>query len=206
MANIEHKDMPDTHRHEPKGASTASVGQVYKSDGLGSGSWGGSLHDVSEIGIERLIDGKSVAVAQQPTATDTPIQIEFGPAINTASDPVSLSSAGVLTFNETGTYRVKVSVAVGRTGGAGVSDIYVRALVNGVGAGQSIRFKLSSSDVYIPYSDEAWLNLPAGTTIKYELLRDSTGNNSGGIFSGNPTLAGWADNPCAAIRVERWSQ
>ena len=36
---IEHKEIPDGKRHEPKGASTASAGTVYVSDGAGSGSW-----------------------------------------------------------------------------------------------------------------------------------------------------------------------
>lgn len=37
--SIEHKDIPDSERHEPKGASTALSGTVYVSDGAGSGSW-----------------------------------------------------------------------------------------------------------------------------------------------------------------------
>lgn len=36
---IEHKDIPDGQRHEPKGASTAPAGSTYVADGLGSGSW-----------------------------------------------------------------------------------------------------------------------------------------------------------------------
>lgn len=39
MANIEHKDITDANRHEPKGASTAAVNSVYSSDGAGSGTW-----------------------------------------------------------------------------------------------------------------------------------------------------------------------
>src|SRR5512139_3323811 len=39
MANIEHKDITDANRHEPKGASTAPVNSVYSSDGVGSGTW-----------------------------------------------------------------------------------------------------------------------------------------------------------------------
>ena len=39
MADIEHKNIPDAGRHEPKGASTAAAGSVYVSDGAGSGSW-----------------------------------------------------------------------------------------------------------------------------------------------------------------------
>lgn len=36
---IEHVDIADGERHEPKGASTATVDQVYASDGAGSGTW-----------------------------------------------------------------------------------------------------------------------------------------------------------------------
>lgn len=39
MANIQHRDIPDAQRHEPKGASTAAAGTAYVSDGAGSGSW-----------------------------------------------------------------------------------------------------------------------------------------------------------------------
>lgn len=36
---IEHVNIPDGERHEPKGASTATVDQVYAADGAGSGAW-----------------------------------------------------------------------------------------------------------------------------------------------------------------------
>lgn len=36
---IEHVNIVDGERHEPKGASTATVDQVYASDGAGSGEW-----------------------------------------------------------------------------------------------------------------------------------------------------------------------
>ena len=36
---IEHKDLPDSLLHEPKGASTAAVGTVYVADGARSGSF-----------------------------------------------------------------------------------------------------------------------------------------------------------------------
>lgn len=39
MANIEHKNIVDAERHEPKGASTAASNTVYSSDGAGSGTW-----------------------------------------------------------------------------------------------------------------------------------------------------------------------
>ncbi len=36
---IEHVNIADGERHEPKGASTATIDQVYASDGAASGSW-----------------------------------------------------------------------------------------------------------------------------------------------------------------------
>ena len=205
MANIEHKDIPEAGLHEPKGVSTATTGQVYISDGLGSGAWANSIVNPSNLQVERLLDAVSLAASQEPSATDSPIKIEFGAAQYTASDPVMIDAAGKLTINEAGTYRIKISLAYGRTGGAGVSELYFRALIDGTQAGQSVHAKIGNSDVYIPYSDEAWLTLPAGLEIEYEMLRDSSGNNSGGVFAGNPNLAGWNDNPSAALRVERWT-
>lgn len=39
MADIQHENITDPNLHEPKGASTASDGSVYISDGAGSGDW-----------------------------------------------------------------------------------------------------------------------------------------------------------------------
>lgn len=39
MATINHASIPDGQRHEPKGISTATVGQVYVANGSGSGTW-----------------------------------------------------------------------------------------------------------------------------------------------------------------------
>lgn len=39
MPDLQHASIPDVYRHEPKGISTATAGQVYVSDGAGGGSW-----------------------------------------------------------------------------------------------------------------------------------------------------------------------
>jgi hypothetical protein len=49
---IQHVDITDPNIHEPKGASTASIGTVYVADGAGSGSWekiGVSEIDTTEV-------------------------------------------------------------------------------------------------------------------------------------------------------------
>jgi hypothetical protein len=40
MADVSHASLTGAQLHEPKGAATASLGQVYIADGAGSGSWG----------------------------------------------------------------------------------------------------------------------------------------------------------------------
>ena len=39
MANINHSTLSDPYLHEPKGVSSALAGQIYVSNGSGSGSW-----------------------------------------------------------------------------------------------------------------------------------------------------------------------
>lgn len=163
----------------------------------------------SAFTIERLIDGSSVATSQQPIGTgqSNQIQVEFGPAENTLTDPVSLLANGTLKINQTGTYRIKISLTYGRNGGSGESELRFRALVNGTQAGQSLGVKIDNARVALPFTDEAWLTLPAGADITYQLMRDSDGNNSGGVFKpliNAGTAASWNQCSCASIRVERW--
>lgn len=226
---IEHKDIPDANLHEPKGVSAATSGKVYVADGAGSGDWEfakisgeegaseGQLPYADGSGsvvwtrdtIERLVDGKSVAVSQNPTGTGeaNQVQIEFGPALNTGTDPVQLLVDGTLRFNEAGLYRVKITLAYGRTGGTGVAELRFRALLNGTQAGQSVGAKIDSSDIDNVFTDEAWLEIPASTDITYEIMRDASGNNSGGLLQTSidaATAPSWNAATCAAIRVERF--
>ena len=163
----------------------------------------------SDMTIQRLVDGVSLAAAQQPTGTGeaNEIQMEFGVAQNTALDPVQLLTDGSLIINQTGTYRVKVSVIFGRLGNGGVAKLRFGAFINGVQAGLSVGGDVPNQNSENPYADEAWLTLPAGLTIRYMLIRDSSGANDGGIFQPTITAAtapSWNPTACAAIRVERW--
>ena len=200
----EHKNITDPNIHEPKGVSVATVGTTYIADGAGSGAWSAIPLDLSGMVIERLVDGFSTATSQEPVGLDTALQIEFG--AGETSVPVTLDATGKVTINITGTYRVKIGFAVGRVGSAGVASLYVRSLIDGVQAGQSVHWTISSAESYIPFTDEAWLTLTAGTEITYEIIKDSgnSGVDAGGLFQSNPVTTGWADNPSASIRVERF--
>lgn len=229
---IQHKNIPDNQLHEPKGIATASEGTIYTSDGAGSGSWalpkvvgqdlavenavlvadgeGGTewlpeADHFANLNVERLIEGASLASSQEPSGTDTALQLEFGPAIGTAEDPVQLLVDGTVKFNTAGSYLVKIQAIYGRSGGAGVSYLYYRPLMNGAQAGPSAFAMIDNANVRIPYANSTWLTVEAGALLTFEILRDSAGNDSGGVFEGDPVPSGWLNAPSAEVIVERFT-
>ena len=55
------------------------------------------------LGVTQVITGSEFS-NQTPSGLDTPLQVEFGIEQGTGSDPVQLSSAGAITFNQAGLY------------------------------------------------------------------------------------------------------
>lgn len=203
--SIEHKDIVDGERHEPKGAGTAVLDTVLKSDGDGTTSWVSvdTLIPEGATTMERVLEAFNPSTSAEPSGVDIPLQIPLGNAQFTPSDPVMLANDGTVTFNEAGLYHVRVSTQYGRTGGAGEARLHARSLANGVQIGDTLSATLDAASTLIPLSVQSWVTVPAGTTFTYEVIRDSSGNNSGGLFAGPVSAAGWTDSPCASIRVER---
>ena len=67
MADIEHSAIPDAGRHEPKGASTAAVDTVHKSDGAGGTLW--EKVDYSELTGAPAVPVAMGAYLYEDTAT-----------------------------------------------------------------------------------------------------------------------------------------
>lgn len=149
----------------------------------------------------------STAASQTPTALNTPIQIEFGSAQKTGSDPVMLASNGLLTVNQTGTYALRIKLQNGRVGAAGVSYLFSRIMKGLTQVGVSQCVKLSSTDSLIPTDSRVVVDLLAGDTVYIQMVRDSAGgagNNSGGVYAQSSDPAnGWALSPSALLVVSR---
>ena len=162
----------------------------------------------SDIAIERIIDGQSTAASQLPAGLgpSNAIQIEFGPAQNGPSDPVELSALGAVTFNQDGLYRIKVSLQIARTSSSGTAVILIRVLGDGVQLGRSVIASLPNANVIRPYQDETWINIASGTVLTFECMRDSAGNDDGGLLGQDVTVepGSWNQDVCAEVRVERW--
>ena len=203
---MEHKDIPDAQLHQIKGAVSASSGQVPIATGSGTAAFG--FLDWSQVankptasGYESKLSSFS-SVNQNPSAVNTPLQITFGSAQSTAD--VSISSAGVITFNTSGNYLIDIFLRFGRSTSTGNAILLNRILKNGAQILNSNGVILSAATQTIPFSAAIPLTMAAGDTMTMEVARDSAGTNDGGLFAVSPTIAGWNIVPSATVVVNKF--
>ena len=141
-------------------------------------------------------------VTQAPSALDTPLQVTFGAAQGTSGDAVMISSGGLITFNETGLYLINGYGSVERQGSSGGTAILLfRFLVNGTQAGSVKAFHLDTPNVSTPYEITFPINITtAGTTASFQIMRDSSGVNFGGLYP-HTNLGGWSNVPSAEVNI-----
>lgn len=140
---------------------------------------------------------------QAPTAVDTPLQLTFGAAQLSATDPVMLNSAGQVTFNTAGAYAVRVKLLQGRTGASGTSILLSRILINGAQYGSPASVKLSTGDATIPTDSRVVVQATAGQTFTVQIMRDSAGSNYGGVYPQVAAVAAWGTSPSALLVISR---
>lgn len=142
-------------------------------------------------------------VSQAPTATDTPLQLTFGAAQNSASNPVMINSAGLVTFNVAGNYAVRIKLQCGRTGATGTSILLSRILLAGVQYGSAACVKMTQTDATTPTDSRVVINVSAGQTMAVQIMRDSAGSNFGGVYPQAATVASWGTAPSALLVISR---
>ena len=157
--------------------------------------------------VQRVLTASSLASSQNPTGLgpSNASQIEFGTAQGSINDPVMIDSDGLITVNEAGFYRAKITLVFGRDTNPGTSELLFRVRVNGVQSGISIPQKISSADVLTVYELDSWFSPPAGTEFAFDIMRDSSGNDSGGLLAGTVTAdpGAWNDSPCCTLLIDR---
>ena len=154
------------------------------------------------VGVKEvdIIRGFSTAAVQQPSALGTAIQVEFGVA--QSAPELSLSAAGTITCNVSGTYAFRFKLQFGRAGAGGISYLMTRILKNGAQFGVTQSTRLSSSDSIIPTDSRVLIDLIAGDTVSVQFIRDSLGVNSGGLFQ-QVSSHGWGAAPSALLVVSK---
>lgn len=203
---MEHKDIPDAQLHQIKGAASASSGQVPIATGSGTAAfgfldWAQVANKPTSSGYQSKLSSFS-SVNQNPSAVNTPLQITFGSAQVTAD--VSISAAGVITFNTSGNYLIDIFLRFGRSTSTGNAILLNRILKNGAQILNSNGLILSAATQTIPFSAAIPLTMAAGDTMTMEVARDSAGTNDGGLFVISPTIAGWNIVPSATVVVNKF--
>jgi hypothetical protein len=154
-----------------------------------------------DLGVTNVLSGFSTS-NQEPSGLDSALQIEFGAAQNTGSDPVMLAADGTITFNQTGLYLINGFANFERQGSSGgVSVTAWRALLDGSQIGVTKAVDLSGTGIMVPYEVTVPLTIEtAGTVLTYEIMRDSSGVDQGGLYT-HTLLGGWSNVPSASIDI-----
>ena len=165
-----------------------------------------SISDFTESNLSlssSLLLSSSSTANQEPSGLDTVLQVTFGAASGTPSDPVQLAADGTITFNEAGLYLFNGFGNFERQGpSGGVSVTLFRALINGSQVGVIKAVELDSTGVMIPYEVTTPIQANAADTLTWEILRDSSGVDQGGLYT-HTTLSAWDDVPSASINIYR---
>lgn len=152
---------------------------------------------------EFIFAGASLANDQQPSTINTELQLEFGAAQNDGTDKAMMGVDGTITFTVAGTYEIAFSAHFGRTGVAAASILAFRWLHNNVMHGTPLVAKIDNASTLIPWYSKTVIVVEAGDTLKGQIIRDSAGHDSGGLFKTTLNAAGWGDSPNASISVHK---
>ncbi|MGL4757663.1 MAG: hypothetical protein ACRCXB_35370 [Aeromonadaceae bacterium] len=154
---------------------------------------------VKEVEVLRVAS----TATQAPTVVDTPLQLTFGAAQGSASDPVMVNAAGLVTFNQAGAYALRLKLQCGRTGSTGTSILLSRLLLNGAQLGSAAAVKITATDATVPTESRVALNVTAGQTFAAQIMRDSAGSNFGGVYPQAATVTAWGTAPSALLVISR---
>lgn len=193
-----HKDLTGADLHEPKGVATADSGQVYVADGAGSGSWTDLVN--TPPSLSSTIENKSSS-SINPSTLDVPIDATFDTSVSNTN--ISIANTGVITFLTPGVYITTINMNFGRSSGAGTAVVAARLLIDGSPSGYVQGMSLSDSTSARPVQFTIFRNFAASTTMKVQVLRDSSGINNGGLIATPTAAGGWDDIPAYWVRIHK---
>lgn len=154
----------------------------------------------SSIEANQVLNGVSF-VNQVPAALDEPLVVSFGAAQGTPQDDVMIDATGKVTFNTSGIYFINGYGAVERFGGSGGTAIFLfRGVLNGAQITATKAFHIASINVSTPYDVTIPFQANAGDEFWFEVMRDSTGVNAGGLYI-KDTLGGWGTVPSSQLQI-----
>lgn len=194
---MEHKDIPDNQLHEVKGAAGATAGNILTSNGDGTTSF---LPPAPLSSNVQTVLSSANTANQTPAGQNIPLQVKFGAATSNAD--ITLDAAGTVTFNTDGYYDINALASIGRSLTTGEAVIFIRMVINGAPE-TPISFIINNDDQTSTSLYNFSRIFTAGSTLKFEMIRDASGANDGFLRAVTPTLAGWTTAPSSAITIRK---
>lgn len=195
----QHRLIPDAERHEPKGASTAIAGHVMTSIGGGETSFVSPL-TLANIELVSTISNLNSSNIN-PSSTDTPIIAGFSSTVSNSD--ISMDSSGLITINTSGMYSFSFNLNFGRSNNTGTAITLARLLINDVQYGFSQGVVQATTSNNRPVRIDMLLKLNASDQLKVQVMRDSAGQNDGGLIAQAVTNVDWGDVPSYFVRASR---
>ena len=155
----------------------------------------------STIQVETALQAASF-VDQDPPGLGITTQVTLGDVQSTPF--FSVDALGNVTCLATDEYTLRSRVGLGREGVVGESQLYLRFLINGTPTAYSVVAILDNLRIEIPATFEGAFSLTAGDVLTFEMIRDTDGDNSGGLRAGIPDVVGWNPSPSVLLTITRF--
>ena len=154
-----------------------------------------------------LVLNAKETLALAPSGLDAPLQLTIGPAQLGPSDPVQLTALGEIRFNQAGQYMLFLQGLFERVGSSGgFALLHFRALINGVQSGNTQSIEINDTQTWTPYERTIPIYIATpGTDLTFEIVRDSTGVDAGGLYPASVSTPGWPSTPSFAVQVYKAS-
>lgn len=190
--------------------------QLGNSQSLDVANASGSLMTRAQMDTRYVLQGGSISqiintayfTTQNPTGTNAPMQIIWSNADIITADINVLGAAnatpvnrGKINFLAAGQFVVELTVSMSRTGAGGFSKLILVFRENGVNIASEVVAFLTSDEENAVYKSTTLADITAPTTWTMDLVRDSTGDNSGGLVQFDPALGGLPNVPGARLKI-----
>lgn len=159
------------------------------------------MHGAKRIYLKSVNAGANLTT-QNPSGLDVPMQIALQD-VGSENDDAQIFADGRIKINVGGTYLLHLGVQYGRVGSGSSSILYGRILIDGTPFGVPNKAELNNSRIEIPTQTFTNLTYKAGQIITYEIWRDSSGANRGGLISTTPAIGG-IPTASAFINISRY--
>ena len=150
------------------------------------------------IEFTQVLNGFST-LSQAPSALNTAVIVSFGAGQSNAY--VALEDGGKVQFLQKGAYFINAYGNVERQGSSGGTAILLfRAVLNGTQISTTKGFHLDTPNLPDPYEVSIPFQANAGDVLHFEIMRDSSGVNAGGVYP-HTNLGGWSNVPSTQIQI-----